>query len=161
MIFRLYCRQQGLSGRRSMAGPELPMLKTWVRFPSPAPVIQALGMAWVLGVVSYPAKAQLPGMEEEKPNCLVSEFRALALSSIETKRAEAAKGWILGKGKNCSLDRLLILRNNRNQWLGHADSAELAGEIDQLIELAAKDTPDVVKGLYTSPEPPKPPGPAQ
>ena len=25
-------------GRRSMAGPELPMLKTWVRFPSPAPI---------------------------------------------------------------------------------------------------------------------------
>src|SRR6476620_3666863 len=24
-------------GRRSMAGPELPKLKTWVRFPSPAP----------------------------------------------------------------------------------------------------------------------------
>ena len=28
-----------LSGRRSMAGPELPKLKTWVRFPSPAPTV--------------------------------------------------------------------------------------------------------------------------
>ncbi|MDP4919124.1 MAG: hypothetical protein NWR00_01040 [Burkholderiaceae bacterium] len=107
------------------------------------------------------ALAQLPGMEEEKPNCLVSEFRALALSSIEIKRAEAAKSWILNTGKNCSLDRLLILRNNRNQWLGHADSAELAGEIDKLIELAAKDAPGLVRGLYTSPDPPKPPAPAQ
>jgi hypothetical protein len=144
-----------------MAGPELPMLKTWVRFPSPAPVSGAVGLAAGFALSTSAAMAQLPGMEEEKPNCLVSEFRALALSSIETKRAEAAKGWILNKGKDCSLDRLVILRNNRNQWLGHADSAELAGEIDKLIELAAKDTPDVVKGLYTSPEPPKPPAPAQ
>jgi hypothetical protein len=144
-----------------MAGPELPMLKTWVRFPSPAPVSGAVGLAVGFALSTSAAMAQLPGMEEEKPNCLVSEFRALALSSIETKRAEAAKGWILNKGKDCSLDRLVILRNNRNQWLGHADSAELAGEIDKLIELAAKDTPDVVKGLYTSPEPPKPPAPAQ
>jgi hypothetical protein len=137
------------------------MLKTWVRFPSPAPVSSAVGLAVGFALSTGAAMAQLPGMEEEKPNCLVSEFRALALSSIETKRAEAAKGWILNKGKDCSLDRLVILRNNRNQWLGHADSAELAGEIDKLIELAAKDTPDVVKGLYTSPEPPKPPAPAQ
>ena len=137
------------------------MLKTWVRFPSPAPVSGVVGVLIGLAFGTSAALAQLPGMEEEKPNCLVSEFRALALSSIATKRAEAAKGWILGKGKDCSLDRLLILRNNRNQWLGHADSAELAGEIDKLIELAAKDAPDVVKGLYTSPEPPKPPAPAQ
>jgi hypothetical protein len=137
------------------------MLKTWVRFPSPAPVSAAVGLAIGLVFSAEAAFAQLPGMEEEKPNCLVSEFRALALSSIEIKRAEAAKSWILTTGKDCSLDRLLILRNNRNQWLGHADSAELAGEIDKLIELAAKDSPELVKGLYTSPEPPKPPAPAQ
>lgn len=137
------------------------MLKTWVRFPSPAPVSAAVGLAIGLAFSAEAAFAQLPGMEEEKPNCLVSEFRALALSSIEIKRAEAAKSWILTTGKDCSLDRLLILRNNRNQWLGHADSAELAGEIDKLIELAAKDSPELVKGLYTSPEPPKPPAPAQ
>ena len=137
------------------------MLKTWVRFPSPAPVSVAVGLAIGLAFSAEAAFAQLPGMEEEKPNCLVSEFRALALSSIEIKRAEAAKSWILTTGKDCSLDRLLILRNNRNQWLGHADSAELAGEIDKLIELAAKDSPELVKGLYTSPEPPRPPAPAQ
>jgi hypothetical protein len=137
------------------------MLKTWVRFPSPAPVSAAVGLAIGLVFSAEAAFAQLPGMEEEKPNCLVSEFRALALSSIEIKRAEAAKSWILTTGKDCSLDRLLILRNNRNQWLGHADSAELAGEIDKLIELAAKDSPELVKGLYTSPDPPKPPAPAQ
>jgi len=120
-----------------------------------------VGLAIGLAFSAEAAFAQLPGMEEEKPNCLVSEFRALALSSIEIKRAEAAKSWILNTGKNCSLDRLLILRNNRNQWLGHADSAELAGEIDKLIELAAKDAPGLVRGLYTSPDPPKPPAPAQ
>ena len=137
------------------------MLKTWVRFPSPAPVSSVVALVIGLALSADAALAQLPGMEEEKPNCLVSEFRALALSSIEIKRAEAAKSWILNTGKNCSLDRLLILRNNRNQWLGHADSAELAGEIDKLIELAANDSPELVKGLYTSPEPPKPPAPAQ
>ena len=137
------------------------MLKTWVRFPSPAPVPAIVALVIGLALSADAALAQLPGMEEEKPNCLVSEFRALALSSIEIKRAEAAKSWILNTGKNCSLDRLLILRNNRNQWLGHADSAELAGEIDKLIELAAKDAPGLVRGLYTSPDPPKPPAPAQ
>jgi hypothetical protein len=137
------------------------MLKTWVRFPSPAPVSSVVALVIGLALSADAALAQLPGMEEEKPNCLVSEFRALALSSIEIKRAEAAKSWILNTGKNCSLDRLLILRNNRNQWLGHADSAELAGEIDKLIELAAKDAPGLVRGLYTSPDPPKPPAPAQ
>ena len=137
------------------------MLKTWVRFPSPAPVSAVVALVIGLALSADAALAQLPGMEEEKPNCLVSEFRALALSSIEIKRAEAAKSWILNTGKNCSLDRLLILRNNRNQWLGHADSAELAGEIDKLIELAAKDAPGLVRGLYTSPDPPKPPAPAQ
>ena len=137
------------------------MLKTWVRFPSPAPFSAAVSLAICLALSADAVLAQLPGMEEEKPNCLVSEFRALALSSIEIKRAEAAKSWILNTGKNCSLDRLLILRNNRNQWLGHADSAELAGEIDKLIELAAKDSPGLVRGLYTSPDPPKPPAPAQ
>ena len=137
------------------------MLKTWVRFPSPAPVSVVVALVMGLALSADAALAQLPGMEEEKPNCLVSEFRALALSSIEIKRAEAAKSWILNTGKNCSLDRLLILRNNRNQWLGHADSAELAGEIDKLIELAAKDAPGLVRGLYTSPDPPKPPAPAQ
>ncbi len=137
------------------------MLKTWVRFPSPAPFSAVVSLAIGLAFSAEAALAQLPGMEEEKPNCLVSEFRALALSSIEIKRAEAARSWILSTGKDCSLDRLLILRNNRNQWLGHADSAELAGEIDKLIELAAKDAPGLVRGLYTSPDPPKPPAPAQ
>ena len=106
------------------------------------------------------AQAQIPGLEDpdaKPPNCLVSEFRSLALSTNELKRAQAARTWILEKGKNCSLDRLVTLRNNRNQWLGHADSAELAGEIDRLIELAAKDEPEVIKGLYTSPAPPAQP----
>ena len=110
------------------------MLKTWVRFPSPAPVSSVVALVIGLALSADAALAQLPGMEEEKPNCLVSEFRALALSSIELKRAEAAKSWILNTGKNCSLDRLLILRNNRNQWLGHADSAELAESANHLLQ---------------------------
>lgn len=110
----------------------------------------------------WPARAQIPGMEDpdaKPPNCVVSEFRSLALSTNELTRAEQARKWILEKGKDCSLDRLVILRNNRNQWLGHADSAELAGEIDRLIELAAKDDAELVKGLYTSPAPPAQPKP--
>lgn len=110
--------------------------------------------------VPWPVLAQIPGMEDpdaKPPNCLVSEFRSLALSTNELKRAQQARNWISEKGKNCSLDRLVILRNNRNQWLGHADSAELAGEIDRLIERAAEDEPEVIKGLYTSPAPPAQP----
>jgi hypothetical protein len=126
-----------------------PHLRGWVT--------QALAAALFVPLL---AQAQIPGLEDpdaKPPNCLVSEFRSLALSTSELKRAQQARAWILEKGKHCSLDRLVTLRNNRNQWLGHADSAELAGEIDRLIELAAKDEPEVIKGLYTSPAPPAQP----
>lgn len=124
------------------------------------PVGLALCLLAVAVSGPWPARAQIPGMEDpdaKPPNCVVSEFRSLALSTNELTRAEQARKWILEKGKDCSLDRLVILRNNRNQWLGHADSAELAGEIDRLIELAAKNDAELVKGLYTSPAPPAQP----
>lgn len=127
------------------------------------PLVQRVLRTWLTAAtVCAPllALAQIPGMEDpdaKPPNCLISEFRSLALSTPELQRAEKAKAWILDQGKDCSIDRLVILRNNRNQWLGHADSADLAGQIDRLIELAAKEDPAVVKGLFTSPPPPAAP----
>jgi len=87
------------------------------------------------------------------PNCSVAAFRTLALESPESKRGRVVLGWLKATGKNCSLDRLILIRNNRVQWLGSADSAAVAGEIDQLIELALKDDAGALGQLYRSPEP--------
>ena len=52
-----------LRGRRSMAGPELPKLKTWVRFPSPAPVVFTLAFLSVHQPFSHSASQQPPCAE--------------------------------------------------------------------------------------------------
>lgn len=88
------------------------------------------------------------------PNCSVAEFRTLALEANESKRGPAAMGWLKATGKNCSVDRLILIRNNRVQWMGSADSAAIAGEIDRLIELGLKEDAGTLGQLYRSPEPP-------
>ena len=102
----------------------------------------------------------LPGTEEAPkpappppPNCKVSEFRSLT-EEPESRRLQAALNWLKGPGKDCSIDRLILLRNNRNAWMGTVDSPVLAGALDALIEEKAKDDPGVIQGLYTSPVPP-------
>ncbi|NBT36204.1 MAG: hypothetical protein EBT03_11850 [Betaproteobacteria bacterium] len=72
----------------------------------------------------------------------------------ESRRLQAALNWLKGPGKDCSIDRLILLRNNRNAWMGTVDSPVLAGALDALIEEKAKDDPGVIQGLYTSPVPP-------
>lgn len=87
------------------------------------------------------------------PNCSVAAFRTLALETPETRRTAAAMAWLKSTGKDCSLDRLVLIRNNRVQWLGVVDSASLAGEIDRLIEEKSTDVPSTVQSLYTSAAP--------
>lgn len=101
----------------------------------------------------------MPGTTDEAPpppppsNCSVAAFRTLALETPEMKRTAAAMAWLKSTGKDCSLDRLILIRNNRVQWLGVVDSATLAGEIDRLIEEKSADSPATVQSLYTSAAP--------
>jgi hypothetical protein len=102
---------------------------------------------WVPKVVNTPHKRALCGPSQREKLCI--RDAAITLS----KRGRVVLGWLKATGKNCSLDRLILIRNNRVQWLGSADSAAVAGEIDQLIELALKDDAGALGQLYRSPEP--------
>jgi len=66
----------------------------------------------------------------EQP-CLVSDFKLIALSTNnQIEREKAALTWLKKIGPSCSLEKLIIIRNNRANWLGTADTTE----IDVLVE---------------------------
>lgn len=117
----------------------------------------ALTVFLFVGIQHAAAQTQ-PGTADEPPpapppNCSVAAFRTLALETPEMRRTAAAMAWLKSTGKDCSLDRLILIRNNRVQWLGVVDSATLAGEIDRLIEEKSTDSPSTVQSLYTSASP--------
>lgn len=89
------------------------------------------------------------------PPCVVAEFRALGIDVHDpAKRRTQAITWLKKRAKNCSVDQLLMIRNNRSQWMGTADSAALAGEVDALLEVFAADNPQVAALLYGTVQPP-------
>lgn len=114
----------------------------------------------MLSLMSLPSHAQLPGQEAEPAaepvNCAVSGFRAAVTDAPEPLRAAKALEWLAAEGPKCSLDRWILIRNNRNQWMGSADSAQLAAAIDSRVEELARDDPAVIRNLFTSPPPPAP-----
>ena len=95
----------------------------------------------------------------EGPPCVVAEFRAIGIDEQDvTKRRTRALSWLQQRAKQCSVEQLLMLRNNRSQWMGTADSAKLASVVDSLLEAIAADNPRVATLLYGTPPPPPPPG---
>ena len=122
---------------------------------APVTLVALTLLAWpMLG------QAQLPGEEEAPPppptNCAVSGFRAAVTDAPEGERNAKALEWLAQEGPKCSLDRWILIRNNRNQWMGSADSAKLAGVIDSKVEELAREDAGVVNNLFTSPPPPAP-----
>ena len=94
-------------------------------------------------------------VKAEGPPCVVAEFRALGLDQHDpAKRRTQAMNWLKKRAKNCSVDQLLMIRNNRSQWMGTADSASLAAEVDALLEVFAADNPQVAALLYGTVQPP-------
>ena len=93
------------------------------------------------------------------PACAVAEFRAIGMDNTdEQTRRSKATAWLKKKAPNCSVEQLIVIRNNRSQWLGSADSAALAAMVDGLLESFAETNPEVAILLYgTPPPPPKPP----
>lgn len=114
----------------------------------------------LLSLTSLPSHAQLPGQEAEPTpaptNCAISGFRAAVTDAPEPLRAAKALEWLSAEGPKCSLDRWILIRNNRNQWMGSADSAQLAAAIDIRVEELARDDSAVIRNLFTSPPPPAP-----
>jgi hypothetical protein len=91
----------------------------------------------------------------EGPACVVAEFRALGIDVHDpVKRRTQAMTWLKKRAKNCSVDQLLMIRNNRSQWMGTADSAAMAAEVDSLLEVFAADNPQVAALLYGTVPPP-------
>ena len=73
------------------------------------------------------------------------------------KRRAKALAWIKLRGKQCTPQQLLVMRNNREQWLGTADSASAAAAIDSFLEGFAVNNPNIAMLLYGTPPPPPPP----
>jgi hypothetical protein len=95
----------------------------------------------------------------EGPPCVVAEFRAIGIDEQDTtKRRTRALSWLQQRAKQCSVEQLLMIRNNRSQWMGTADSAKLASVVDSLLEAIAAENPRVATLLYGTPPPPPPPG---
>jgi len=92
------------------------------------------------------------------PGCAVAEFRAIAINNPDEKtRRTKAIAWLKKKAPDCSAEQLIVMRNNREQWLGSADSATIAAMIDGLLESFAETNREVAILLYgTPPPPPKP-----
>ena len=93
----------------------------------------------------------------EGPPCVVAEFREIGIDEQDvTKRRTRALSWLQQRAKQCSVEQLLMIRNNRSQWMGIADSARLASVVDALLEAIAAQNPRVAALLYGTPPPPSP-----
>ncbi len=105
------------------------------------------------------ARAQAARPAEPAPNCLITEFRAMALGTHDLKeRASKASEWLRRNGPGCSEDQLRILYANRSNWLGHADSIQLTAQIEGALESRLKGKPDQLAQLFSAP--PRPAAPA-
>ena len=93
-----------------------------------------------------------------KAPCPITAFRVIGMETIDAEaRREKALKWLAKNGPDCAPEKLVALRNNRAQWMGAADSTEVAGAIDTLIESITDGNPDGINLLYgTAPPPPKP-----
>ncbi len=88
-------------------------------------------------------------------DCVVADFRAIG---IDTQDAEQRRGkamaWLNKHGKSCTAEQLVVMRNNRHQWMGNADNATLAARIDGLLEVFAATNKDIAVLLYGTPPTP-------
>ena len=90
----------------------------------------------------------------------MADFRAIGIDTQDAeKRRARALSWIAQRGKQCTAQQLLVMRNNRSQWLGTGDSGAVAASIDALLEGFAATNPDIALLLYGTPPPPPPPNP--
>lgn len=121
--------------------------------PAPAPKPTRKGKA-----EEAPPPPPKPSGPLKRPTCTVADFRAIGMDNTdEQARRAKASAWLKKFAPNCTAEQLIVIRNNRSQWLGSADSAALAAMVDGLLESFAETNRDVSILLYgTPPPPPKP-----
>jgi len=84
-------------------------------------------------------------------SCSISEFRTLALTTHDAQeRSEVLTKWLKTNSASCSTYQILLLSNNRSQWMGTADTVKVAGLFDQIIEAKLKNDPQALKSMYGS-----------
>ena len=66
---------------------------------------------------------------------MVSDFRYLALSTNDQiEREKLALVWLKKIGPSCSLEKMIIIRNNRANWMGTADTKDIDILVETLLE---------------------------
>ncbi len=105
-----------------------------------------IGLVATMLLVHVPAHAQ-----GRAGGCLVAEFRSLALLTHDvSERIAKVNTWLKQKGPNCTQAQLAAIASNRATWLGTADTIEVAGHVDGLIEAKIAKDPDLMAAMYTS-----------
>ena len=104
-------------------------------------------IAAAFGVLSV-AHAQ---SESDKKGCLVAEFRTMALKTHDVgQRVERVEAWLRKNGNSCTKQQLDAIKNNRSAWLGAADSPEVMGIIDGMLEAKISSNPELMAQFYES-----------
>ena len=66
---------------------------------------------------------------------MVSDFKLIALSTNDQiERERAALTWLKKVGPSCSLEKMIIIRNNRANWMGTADTKDIDILVETLLE---------------------------
>ena len=99
-----------------------------------------------------PAGAAAAAPVRPAPNCLVTEFRAMALGTHDLKeRGSKAAEWLRRNLAGCSEEQVRIIYANRSNWLGHADSIQLTSLIEGALESRLRNKPEQLAQLFSAP----------
>ena len=67
--------------------------------------------------------------------CAVFDLQTIVLMTHDpTERHKLALQWLKDNGNKCSYPQLVYIQNRRSEWLGNADSFEIQGMINGLLE---------------------------
>ncbi len=84
-------------------------------------------------------------------NCLVSEFRGMALGTHDVaERGRQATEWLRRNASACSEDQLRLLNSNRSAWMGTADTPQLMGLMEGALEARLKNQPEKLLQMFAS-----------
>jgi len=110
------------------------------------PRFALLCLVATLLIFHWPAQAQ-----GRASGCVVAEFRSLTLQTHDvSERIAKVTAWLKQKGPSCTLAQLAAISSNRATWLGTADTVEVAGNVDALMEAKIAKDPDMMAAMYAS-----------
>lgn len=97
-----------------------------------------------------------PRQAQPAPNCLVSDFRGMALGTHDVaERGRLAVDWMRRNASACSEEQLRLINSNRSAWLGTADTPQMMGIMDGALEARLKNRPEMLAQMFAS-APPRP-----